>query len=341
MSRAPSASTRPFRPLARLLSRGIVRQTAAVGGLVWALVALGGLGQALLMSAVVPDLDLLGRMALASAGAAAGLAVPIGVVGGVVAGTRRLAEEGGWLGLRSLGAGGRRIAGVVAGLAIVGALAWLGVGHVVEPASRQLLREARVSAAARVRPVEGQPVTLGTWTAVVEDDQLHFAGGDWIGSARRWETTPASTGIVVHLEEGQLVRADGTGRARFATLDMPIGVAGTSGKIHASERTTPDLRRQIAVSAALGRDRYERWILWKRSLLPVCLFVLALAAVPFGLSGRRSVVGLTGGMIVSLWGAVRVADQALAGAGLWGAAAVVFVGVFGWLAAGWWRWRDA
>jgi hypothetical protein len=46
-------------------------------------------------------------------------------------------------------------------------------------------------------------------------------------------------------------------------------------------------------------------------------------------------------MIVSLWGAVRVADQALAGAGLWGAAAVVFVGVFGWLAAGWWRWRDA
>lgn len=340
MTRAPSASVRPSRALPRLVWRGVAAQAAAVGGLVWALVALGGLGQALLTSAVVPDLDLLGRMALASGGAAAGLAVPIGMLGGVLAGTRRLAEEGAWLGLRSLGVGGRSVAAQVGVLACVGAALWLLVGHVVEPGSRRVLREARVAAAARVRPVEGQPVTLGTWTAVVEADRLHFAGGDWIGTARGWETTPAATGVVVHLTDGDLVRADGTGRARFATLDMPIGVAGTSGKIHASERTTADLRRQIAVSAALGRDLYERWILWKRSVLPACLLVLAVGAVPMGLSGRRSVVGLTGGMIVSLWGAVRVADQALVSLGLYGASALVVVSAVCWVAAGWWRWRD-
>ncbi|MDP2314925.1 MAG: hypothetical protein Q8P41_18645 [Pseudomonadota bacterium] len=324
-----------------MVLRPVVGRACAVGALVWIVVAMGGLGQALLTSAVVPDLDLLARMAGGAAGLGASLALPLGALGGVAAGLRRLAEERAWLGLRALGVGGLATAGPVAVFLAGVAGAWLVVTHAVEPASRTGLREARIAAAVRVVPVEGRVVRLGGWSATVDGGVLHFAGDEWLGRARGWAIEPASTGVVVRLEDGELRSADGGTRARFETLAMPVALAGTAGKVHASERTTPDLRRQLAVSAALGRDAYERWILWKRTLLPLCLVPLGLAAVPLALHGRRPLVGIVGAQVVTLWGVVRLCDQAIDAVGLPGAAAITVLAALAWVGLAWRGWADA
>ncbi len=319
----------------------VLERGAVAGALVWIVVAIGGLGQAVLTSAVVPDLDLLGRMALGAGGAAAGLAVPLGALAGVAAGARRLSEEGAWLGLRSLGVGGRALAGPVAVVLVAATAAWLGVTHWAEPAARALVRDARVAAAVRVSPAEGRTVHIGSWAAAVDDGVLHFAGGDWIGRAQAWAIRPALTGVVVELRDGELRSADGGTRARFVSLDMPVALAGTAGKVHASERTTPDLRRQVALSATLGRDAYERWILWKRTLLPLCLVPLGLAALPLGLGRRWPVPGIVAAQALTLWGVVRVADQSVQAQGPTVAAFTTFAVAAAWLVGVWWGWRDA
>lgn len=324
-----------------MATRPVLAQGAAVGALAWVVLAVGGLGQAVLTSAVVPDLDLLVRMGFGAAGAAAGLALPVAALAGVTGGARRLAEEGAWLGLRSLGVGGRALAVPIAGVLLVATLGWLAITHWAEPTARATVRDARVAAAVRVSPVEGRTVRVGNWAAAVEDGTLHFAGGDWLGRAERWAIRPAAAGVVVELEDGELRSVDGATRARFATLAMPVPLAGTAGKVHASERTTPDLRRQLAISAALGRDAYERWILWKRTLLPACLLPLGLAALPLGLRKRWPVVGLVAAQALSLWGVVRVADQWVRDGALVGAALATVAVAVGWMVAAWWGWRDA
>lgn len=311
----------------------------SVAGLVWVVLTIGGLGQALLQSAVVPDLDLLGRMALGAGGVAAGLAVPLGALGGVVGGARRLAEERAWLGLRTLGFSGRHLVPASALLLGVGAGIWLGISHFGEPNARAALRDARVEAAVRVVPVEGRTVTLGSWAASVDGEKLRFAGGDWLGEAETWSIRPAVAGVVVRLEGTDLQSVDGATRARIETLEMPIPLAA-GGKVQAAERTTPDLQRQIAVSAALGRDAYERWILWKRSLLPLCVLPLGLGGLRLGLGSRVSVLGIVGGQVLTLWGAVRVADQAISSLGPVVAAALVGSVAVLW-GVGWAWWRDA
>lgn len=319
----------------------VVRRAATVGALVWLVLALGGLGQALLVSAVVPDLDLLGRMFLGAAGVGASLALPVGALGGLASGLRQVAEDRAWLGLRSLGVGGRALLPpVVAFLGGVAAL-WLGVTHVGEPLARAALRDARIAAAVRVVPVEGRVVALGGWAAAVEHGVLHFAGGEWRGKAASWEIRPALTGVVVELRDGELQGLDGASRARFAALEMPISLGGTGGKVHASERTTPDLRRQLAVSAALGRDAYERWILWKRTLLPLCFLSIGLAVPPLALRGRWPLLALVGAPVGLVWGAVRVGDQWVAGVGLAPVACGVVAVAVGWLLYAWRGWRDA
>ncbi|MDP2304841.1 MAG: hypothetical protein Q8P18_02305 [Pseudomonadota bacterium] len=326
--------------LARLVLAPVLARGAALGALVWIVVVIVGLGQALLTSAVVPDPDLLLRMVAGALGVGASVAVPLGALGGVAGGLGGMAEGRAWLGLRALGVGGRAVAAPV-GLFLVAVVAvWLGITHTVEPGARALLRDARIAAAVRVVPVEGRVVRLGGWAAAVEGGVLHFAGGEWLGYARTWEVRPALTGVVVALGSGELRSTDGTSRARFATLEMPVPLTGSAGKVHASERTTPDLRRQLLVSAALGRDTYERWILWKRSLLPLCLLPLGLAAVPLGLGRRWPLLGIVAAQVVTLWGVVRVADQWVGTVGIAGAAVATLAAALLWVALAWRGWAD-
>jgi lipopolysaccharide export LptBFGC system permease protein LptF len=340
---AHAARSRAARVLTTMVLRGVLGRFVVAAGLVWIVGALGGLGQALLTSAVVPDLDLLARMALGAAGTGAGLALPIGALAAVAAAMRQLSEEGAWLGLRTLGIGGRALAAPIAGFLVVVSVMWLGVAHVGEPLARASLRDARVAAAVRVMPVEGRTVRLGTWAAAVEGGVLHFAGGEWLGTARTWAVHPAIAGVVVTLGDGELRATDGTTRARFTTLEMPVPLVGTAGKVHPSERVTSDLMRQIGVSAALGRDAYERWILWKRTVLPLCLLPIGLGAVPLGLGagGRRwPLLGIVGAQVATLWGVVRLADQWVATLGIGGAAAITGLAAAAWWAVAWRGWRD-
>ncbi|MES2640276.1 MAG: hypothetical protein V4850_12355 [Myxococcota bacterium] len=327
--------------LARLVLVPVLGRAATVGALVWIVVAVGGLGQALLTSAVVPDPDLLLRMGAGALGVGAAVAVPLGALGGVAAGLGGMAEERAWLGLRTLGVGGRAVAAPIALFLVVVMATWLAITHAVEPGARAWIRDARIAAAVRVVPVEGRVVQLGGWAAAVEGGVLHFAGGEWLGFARTWEIRPALTGVVVALGSGEVRSTDGLSRARFATLEMPVPMTGTAGKVHAAERTTPDLRRQLTVSAALGRDAYERWILWKRTLLPLCLLPLGLATVPLALDRRWPVLAIVGAQVVTLWGVVRVADQWVGAVGLPGAAAATFAVALAWCVLAWRGWVDA
>jgi lipopolysaccharide export LptBFGC system permease protein LptF len=305
---------------------------AAAAG-VAVIAGLGGFAQALLQAAVVPDPDLLVRMGVAALGAGAGIAVPVGVLAGVATGARRMREEGAVLALSAAGAGPAAILPAVVVVAAIGAGAWAGVGHFGEPAARAGLREARVAAAARVRPLEGRTLRVGPWAVAVDGGVLHFAGDEWIGTATSWALSPAQAGVVAVLGGVEARSADA--RVRMATLEVPLPVSH-GGKVSPAERTTPDLARQIAVSAELGRDRYERWILWKRTLLPACLLPLAAAAAALGL-GRLPIVAAVGAIAGTWWGVVRVCDQSIGALGPAGAAAVVLGMALAWAGAAWRR----
>lgn len=306
-------------------------------GIVLSVGGLGGFAQALLTASVVPDGDLLLRMGAAAVGASAGLALPIGALAGIAGGLRRLADDGAWLGLRCAGLGGRALVAPVGVLLAAAAGVWLGVTHVGEPAARAAMREARVTAAVRVRPEEGRALRVGGWTVAVEDGVLHFAGGDIVGLAHAWALSPAETGVIVHLDDGTLRTPTST--VQFGAIDAPLSL-GDDRKVHPSERSSPDLARQVAVSAALGRDAYERWILWKRTLLPFCLVPIGLAAVPLALGRRSAVAVIVGAQVFSLWGLVRLADQGIGALGPVGAAAIVGGAALVWPVATWSRWAD-
>lgn len=317
----------------------VLPPAATAGALVGLLAGLGGFAQAVLASAVVPDADLLARMGGAAIAAALGLAVPLGVLLGVAGGLARLREEGAWLGLRAAGLGGGALVGPVAAVLGVGVAAWLGVAHFVEPHARAALRDARVAAAVRVSPVEGRTLDVGDWSVSVDGGRLRFAGGEHVGSAARWSISPAQAGVLVRLEDGELRDVVTGAFGTFATLDAPLAL-GRAGKVHVSERATPDLLGQLATSAALGRDAYERWILWKRTLLPLALWPLGLAALPLVLGRRAPVAAVVGAQALTLWGAVRLADQAIGALGPPGAAVVTGLVALAWPALAWRGWWD-
>jgi len=304
---------------------------AMAGALTSLLLGLGGLAQAILSVPVTPDVDLIAGMTVAALGMGLTLGVPVAALVGVLGGLRRLREDGAWLALRSLGlAPGALIAPATAFLA-AGAVAWLVVTHAIEPESRAWMRRAAVDASARLTPVPGRHLAVGAWTVAVEGGALQFAGDAGIGSARTWSLDPAEAGVVARLGDVTLRSVDGASWARADSLDVPVALPGTGGRVHPSHRTTP------ALIAHLDRrpDPYERWILWKRTLLPACLVLLGLGAVPPAL-GRRPIVALALAQAFTLWSAIRLADQFIAPLGLVGATALTLATAAAWLGT-WWR----
>lgn len=297
------------------------------------LLALGTLTQALLQGAVVPDLDLVGRMGLAALGIAAPLATVVGGVTGAAVAGERLRAEGAWLAMRSLGVRPARLAGEAAVLGLATALL-VAVGmHGVEPRARALLRDARVAAIVRVDPVQGRTVRLGSWSVAVDQGRLHFVGSGAVGSAARWRLVPADAGVVAELEEVRVRDPDRAWSAAAATVSLPVRLPGTSGKVHVSERDSPDLAAWLRLHPG---DVYERWILWKRSLIPVAAGAVAVAAMGLCLGRGLAVAGAAGGLAFGLWALIRICDGAIRELGAAGATAVV-LGLVGTATLSAWR----
>lgn len=323
--------------MSRLVLAAILPAALAAGVMAWLFLGLGALAQALLSAALIPDADLLLHMTVAALGTSLSLAIPVGTLVGVGGGIRRLREEGAVLAAATLGAGRGHIVIPVSFVVILAAFAWAASLHFGEPGSRALMRDSRIAAAVRVRPTEGATLEVGPWYVAIEDGILRFAGQGVVGSANEWSVAPARTGVVATLADVSARALDGSGGGTASRLVVPLPLAGTRGKISFAERTTPDVLGVIDVNARLGRGAYERWMLWKRTLLPMVLVALGLAIAGMSLRGRP--VGITVSMqAFAIWGAVRVADQSITVLGApWAAAGVLAVS-FGFVADGWLAW---
>jgi lipopolysaccharide export LptBFGC system permease protein LptF len=286
-----------------LFARAARRPAAAAGGLAWLLLTLGGLGQVLVASSLAPAPPLLLRLLLGVAGAMLPLAVGIGALAGAAGGMAALRESGALLGLAALGAN----RGVLALSAMLFALplgaTWLAVAHLVEPMARAGLRDARAEALASVQPAEGRTARIGAWWVALDAGRLHFTDGQRRGSASEWALAAREGGVEARL--GDLMLEDGPTTLTARDLLLPIAVANR-GKVHVTERSTPDLLARIERDAALGREGYERWMLHKRSALPCALLPLAVAGA--GLARRRPPGVVVGFLMGGTWALIRILD---------------------------------
>ncbi len=295
----------------RCFFRAALPPALATGALAWVLLSIAGLGQALLATSAAPGPRLLGQLALAVLGSTAGLALGVACLAGTAGAVARLREEGALLALAAAGLPPRRLAWLAVGFALPLAMASLGVSHEAEPRARALVRDTRALAAASVAPAEGETVRLGSWWLGVSQGRLHFTDGEARGSAGRWSLEPRAGGVLVALDDAR-VEANGL-RASAASLALPLGLRGA--KVHVSELATAELSRQLALSAALGRDGYERWIFHKRSWLAAALPLLAVAAA--GLARRFAPGAVVGATLFATWGLVRVLDGTLGPSDPW------------------------
>jgi len=302
------------------------------GGLATILLGLGALGQALLALSVAPTPGLLLRLAAGAFGSVSSVALGVGVLGGVARGVVRLREERALLALAAAGLRPGRLGLLAGAVCLPGVLLHLAVGHFGEPLARAQLRDARVAVASALDPRTDRPVRIGPWwVAEQAGGGLWFTDGVRAGRADRWRLVPHQGGVAADLGGVVLAAAEGVA-VRADRLELPIPLAAR--RVHIFERTTPDLRAQIAVSAALGRDTYERWTLWKRTLLSAVLVPLSIAAA--GFARRRGEGVVVGGLVLGTWVVVRLLDAQVAAIGL-GPTTVLFIAWAAVVATAAWR----
>ncbi len=298
-------------PLVRLVLRAVWGPAWTTAALATALLTLAGLGQVLLASSIAPPPALLLRLLLGVAGSIAPLALAVGALAGAAAGVARLREENALIALSATGLAPRKIAYVAVFLLLPIAFTHAVLGHFAEPLARSWVRDTRAAAAAAIAPRADRPVRLGTWWAAVEGSELVFTDGVATGRAAGWQLSARQGGVFVELEDAELQLSTGES-VRAARMAVPIPIANR-GKVHVSERATPDLIRQLDISSGLGRDALERWLLWKRSLLPALLLPLGVAAA--GFARRRAPGPIVGSLLVGSWVAVRLCDARIADLG--------------------------
>lgn len=327
-----------------LLLRAALPPALAVGGVAWLLAGLGTFAQAVLTLALVPDPRALVLLGGASAMAALGIAVPAAALAGLCAGARRLAEDGAWLGLGTLGVAGRHLLPGALAWALLAGLAWGAVTHLVEPRARATLRDGRAEAAARFAPLPARTVALGPYAVALDGERLVFAVGDWRGSAAGWRLDAAEGAVVARLDGVEAV--DLAGRRVTATrMAVPIPVGGGGGR-HVSELGTAELRARIAASPSAERSTYERWILLKRSLLPALLAGFVPGGLALALGARRAAAAraplalVVGGQALALWGTMRACDQAIAGLGPALAGSLLAAVALAWALLPWAAWTE-
>lgn len=311
--------------------RGCVRPTLVIGGAAVGVLALAGLVQSMVALGVRPSPALFARLFAGAALASLAVALPAAALGGLAAGLRQLRDDGAWRGLATLGVPGRALLLPLAGWLVLLGLAYGAVAHAGEPWGRRIVRDARAEAASRVVPREGRTVRVGAWSVAVDGDRLRLAGEGWFGSAGGWTLTPARGAVVAELTDLVVEGPDGARvRAERAVVPVPLGL---SGRLGVGERDSAELW-------ARARDPYERWVLWKRSLLPAALVPLGLALVPAALAGRWPPLALTAAALVPWWVAVRLLDGQVTALGVGVAAGVVLAGAVGAAVAAWARWGE-
>ena len=297
--------------MARLLSRAMARTGGRAALWAWLVLVAGGLAQVLAVLSI-PSWACALRIVIGVAGACASLGFGVATVAGPLAGLAALRGDGSWLGVRSFGARGRDLAPSVLAWILLLGCANAGAAHVLEPLARGVLRDARVDAAASIELRESVATSMGPWAVSAgPEGGLRFAGEDGgdgiiVGEARL-EALSGHAGVLhVALGPGEARRVGENGwTLRFASLTAPVTLGG-GARVETAERPTQEL---------LGRELgpYERWILWKRTLLPVSLGLLGFAALPLG--ARWPAAPVLGVLAAAFWGLLRVSDLASQSAG--------------------------
>jgi hypothetical protein len=259
--------------------------------------------------------------ALAAAVAALGIAVPVGIFGAVASAGRAWVERGAWRALRAAGVAPRAFAVDTALLALVVAVPWSLAEHEAIPRARGVLAAGGVSPELR----EGATVSLGPARLAREGDTVRILmapdDGGWTRLSAAGDVAPRAGGVALSLRDVVLEREDGL-RVRAARLH---GAWVPPVRRGAAERPTATLR---------PRDAYERWIVWKRTVVPLSACGWAPVALAAGVRARVPALlsavlclGAGWGVVRGLDGAVRAGalDPVGAGAALLGVAAVAGV----------------
>ncbi len=309
-------------PMVTPLRRLFLRTMARTGGraALWALALLsaGTLAQWLTWISV-PSMHCALVLAVGVVVSSTTIAVEVAMVAGPAVALATLREDGSWLGLRSLGARGRDLVAPLALWTVPLAGLALLAGHVVVPAARTWLRDAETEAAVGLTLSPDRATVVGGWAlAQTRGGALRFAGqpggGAVVGEASTFSIEGARGAVRVLLgpgeahaspspSDGTLVDAEAGWSLRFASLETALPVA-TGARVQVGERSTMDL-----LSRAL--DPYETWILWKRTLVPFALGLLALLALPLGGIWRTGAT--VGALGTSFWVLLRVSDAVAEG----------------------------
>jgi lipopolysaccharide export LptBFGC system permease protein LptF len=297
-------------------------------------------GQAVVQSEFVPSLSGLILIAVGFLPEMIAVFSPVALLFASVATGRLWMERGDLL---ALGAAGRSTQRLIPACCLAGFVIAAGVGlctHVLGPLGRGMVRSAITQAVDDLQLRPGQPVPVGDGVLRVAKEQdrtvsgVFYAVGDVVMWAPKGQL--GSDGEVV-LERGQAMKLDESWKMEFeqAHTNLSPNRAG----IHNFERSSPSLLGLIERMESRGVDASkERLVLYKRTVLPLSVPVLALLGLPLGARFRRP-AWLTVGVVLGLWAAQRVGDHVVKDVGPSGMALLPFV-ILGLVTLSvWTRWR--
>lgn len=281
----------------------------SLGGLLVASVVLLT-GQTVIQSEFVPSLSGLMLIAVGFLPEMISIFAPVAVLFASVTAGRLWMERGDLLALCAAGGSTQRL---IPACCLAGCLVAVGVGlctHVLGPMGRGLVRVAVTEAVNDLQLRPGQPVAVGDGVLRVakEEDRVvsdvFYASGDvviWAPDGRL-----GTDGNVV-LEQGQAMNLDQSWTMDFERVHANLSPDQVG--IHNFQRSSRSLLSLIERMESRGVDASkERLVLYKRTILPASVLVLALLGLPLGARFRRP-AWLTVGVVLGLWAIQRVGDH--------------------------------
>lgn len=247
------------------------------------------------------------------------LTLPVSLLFGVVSTARTWREQGEMMALSTAGLGPRALLPGLLILGITGGLAEAGLAHGLEPAGRSWARAGMSRAAADIRILAGQPVQLPGLLVHAAEARGRSLGQ--VFAATETMATVAERGRLA--SDGQLILERGAALSLpppGGTQDRPwtlaydrivlsLGLAGA--RVDPPQLSSRELMALAERMEARGRaPLLERTTLYKRSVFPLEMVVVALLGLPLGARGSRPARTV---VLVALlwWASVRICDQAV------------------------------